>query len=192
MHHTRKKLAEILDLIPAGAWKPMWVTEFPLVMWDEDDQRWYSTHHPFTAPIDEHLDRIESDTGNLKSKAYDLVLNGTEMGGGSIRIHQLDVQRRVFNVLGISDQEAHAKFEHLMEALRFGAPPHGGIALGLDRWVMLLAGQQSLRDVVAFPKTQRAVCQLTGAPAEVADAQLAELGIDINPSVKAKLQAENE
>jgi len=186
LHYTRTRLAEILQVIPQGVWKPLWVVDFPLFMWDDQEQRWFSSHHPFTAPADEELDRLESDPGRVRSKAYDMVLNGIEMGGGSIRIHNRQVQRRVFQVLGISEEEAHLKFEHLMEALRFGAPPHGGIAFGLDRWVMMLAGRDSLRDVIAFPKTTRAACPLTGAPSWVDDAQLAELGIEHTAAVQAK------
>ena len=131
---------------------------------------------------------LETDPGKVRDQAYDLVLNGEEMAGGSIRIHRRDIQQTVFEILGISEEEANIKFQFLMEALRFGAPPHGGIAFGFDRWAMLLTGRPSLRDVIAFPKTQRAVCPLTGAPTEVSDAQLRELGIDLRPEVKAKRQ----
>ncbi len=191
LHYVRTRLAEIMKLIPDGVWNLLWVVDFPLVVWDAESKRWFSTHHPFTAPLDEDLDRIESDPGNVRSKAYDLVLNGLEMGGGSIRIHNRDVQQRVFKLLGISEDEAHEKFEHLMEALRFGAPPHGGLAFGLDRWAMMLGGGQSLRDVIAFPKTQRAVCPLTGAPAPVHDEQLRELGLDLPPAVRARMSGPN-
>ncbi|MFQ5413111.1 MAG: aspartate--tRNA ligase [Phycisphaerae bacterium] len=175
LHSVRTRLADILGLIPDGQWNLVWVSDFPLFVWDDEEQRWFSTHHPFTAPRDEDIALLDSDPGRVRSKAYDLVLNGTEMAGGSIRIHRQDVQHKVFKTLGIGPDEARAKFEFLLDALRFGAPPHGGIAFGLDRWVMLLAGAESLRDVIAFPKTQRAVCPLTGAPAEVAPAQLHEL-----------------
>jgi len=175
LHYVRTRLAQIMELIPPNRWNLLWVVDFPLFVWDEEANRWFSTHHPFTAPKDEDLQYLESDPGRVRSKAYDLVLNGTEMAGGSIRIHRRDVQARVFRVLGISDEEAHLRFEFLMDALRFGAPPHGGIAFGFDRWTMLLTGQESLRDVVAFPKTQRAVCPLTGAPAPVGQDQLDEL-----------------
>ncbi len=175
LNYLRTRLAEILDLIPKDRWDLLWVVDFPLFTWDEESNRWASIHHPFTAPNDEDLPRLQTDPRAVRSKAYDLVLNGTEMAGGSIRIHRRDIQQKVFSLLGISEEEAHAKFEFLLEALRYGAPPHGGIAFGFDRWAMLLTGQESLRDVVAFPKTQRAVCPLTGAPTSVSKAQLDEL-----------------
>ncbi|MCP4592455.1 MAG: aspartate--tRNA ligase [bacterium] len=186
LHYVRTRLGEILELIPDDEWHLLWVVDFPMFEWDEEEKRWFSTHHPFTAPRDEDVDMLDSDPGRVRAKAYDLVLNGTEMAGGSIRIHQPDVQAQVFRLLGIPDEEARAKFQFLMEALAYGAPPHGGIAFGLDRWVMILAKAQSLRDVVAFPKTQRAVCPLTDAPSEVSEGQLRELGIDLRPEVKAK------
>jgi len=188
--YLRGRLAEILDLIPPGRWDALWVVDFPLLEWSEEDQRWYSMHHPFTAPFDEDVDKLETDPGSVRAKAYDLVINGVEMAGGSIRIHRLDLQQRIFRLLGISEQEAHAKFEHLLNALRFGAPPHGGIAFGLDRWIMMLTGAQSLRDVMAFPKTQRAVCPLTGAPSEVSPEQLHELGLELSAQVRAKQRAQ--
>jgi aspartyl-tRNA synthetase len=186
LHYTRTRLAEELKLIPEGEWNLLWVVDFPMFEWDEEEQRYFSLHHPFTAPRDEDVHMLETDPGKVLAKAYDLTLNGLEMAGGSIRIHQREVQSQVFRLLGIGEQEAQEKFQFLMDALRFGAPPHGGIAMGFDRWVMLLAGCQSLRDVIAFPKTQRAACPLTNAPGEVAEAQLKELGIDLRPEVKAK------
>ncbi|MCP4249454.1 MAG: aspartate--tRNA ligase [bacterium] len=188
LHHTRTRLAEILDAIPEGKWNLLWVVDFPLVEWKEEEGRFFSTHHPFTAPRDEDLALLETDPGKVKAKAYDLVLNGMEMAGGSIRIHQQHVQRKIFDILGISEAEAKLKFEHLLEALRYGAPPHGGIAFGFDRWIIMLAGVQSIRDVIAFPKTQRAVCPLTEAPGPVDPRQLLELGIDLRPEIKAKQQ----
>ena len=188
LHYLRTRLAAILDLIPPDQWNLLWVVDFPLMEWKEEEGRFYSTHHPFTAPRDEDLPLLDSDPGKVLAKAYDLVLNGTEMGGGSIRIHQAEVQKKVFAALGISEEEANDKFQFLMDALRFGAPPHGGIALGFDRWAMLLSQQPSLRDVVAFPKTQRAICPLTNAPSPVVQAQLDDLGLDLQPAVKAALQ----
>ena len=181
LSYLRTRLASILEVIPKNRWDLLWVVDFPLLEWDEELQRWVSTHHPFTAPLDEDLALLESEPGKVRAKAYDLVLNGTEMAGGSIRIHQREVQQKVFSLLGISPEEAHEKFEFLMEALRFGAPPHGGIAFGFDRWAMMLAGADSLRDVIAFPKTQRAVCPLTDAPSPVSTAQLDELFLSLKP-----------
>ncbi len=189
LHYTRTRLGEILQLIPKNEWNLLWVIDFPIVEWNEDMKRWDSTHHPFTAPVEEDVPLLKTDPGKVRDQAYDLVLNGEEMAGGSIRIHRQEVQKMIFELLGISAEEAQAKFKHLLEALRFGAPPHGGIAFGFDRWAMLLAGKASLRDVIAFPKTQRAVCPLTNAPSEVAPGQLEELGIDLRPEVKAKLEA---
>ncbi|MCH7527628.1 MAG: aspartate--tRNA ligase, partial [Planctomycetes bacterium] len=186
LHFVRTRLAKIMDLIPPNRWDLLWVVDFPLVDWNEDEKRWDSTHHPFTAPLDEDIPLLKTDPGKVRDQAYDLVLNGEEMAGGSIRIHRRDVQQTVFGILGISEEEANVKFQFLMEALRFGAPPHGGIAFGFDRWAMLLARRSSLRDVIAFPKTQRAVCPLTLAPTEVSAGQLRELGIDLRPEVKAK------
>ncbi|MEE3252747.1 MAG: amino acid--tRNA ligase-related protein, partial [Nitrospinota bacterium] len=152
-----------------------WVTEFPLLEYDETEKRFTAMHHPFTAPIEEDLDKFESDPGNIRARAYDLVLNGNEIGGGSIRIHQKEVQEKMFELLGISIEEAKAKFEFLLDALKYGAPPHGGIALGLDRITMHLAGANSIRDVMAFPKTQKATCMMTQAPSDVDKKQLKEL-----------------
>lgn len=191
LHYARTRLAEVTGVIPENRWDLLWVVDFPLVERSEKDQRWYSMHHPFTAPVDEDIPLIKTDPGKVRAQAYDLVLNGEEMAGGSIRIHREDVQKAVFELLGIGEAEAKLKFTHLLEALRYGAPPHGGIAFGFDRWSILLAGQKSIRDVIAFPKTQRAVCPLTSAPGEVAEAQLKELGIDIRPEVKAKRAASN-
>ncbi len=179
LHYVRTRLASILDVIPKDRWDLLWVVDFPLVEWDEEEQRWTSTHHPFTAPLDEDIPLLDTDPGRARAKAYDLVLNGTEMAGGSIRIHQREIQQKIFSLLGISDEEAHEKFEFLMDALRFGAPPHGGIAFGFDRWIMVLSGSESLRDVIAFPKTQRAVCPLTNAPGSVSPAQLEELFLSL-------------
>ena len=184
LHLVRTRLGAILGLIPTGRWDLLWVQDFPLFGWNQEEQRWSSVHHPFTAPRDEDLPLLETDPGKVRSKAYDLVLNGTEMAGGSIRIHQQEVQQKVFSILGISRDEAHERFEFLLDALQFGAPPHGGIAFGFDRWVMMLSESDSLRDVVAFPKTQRAVCPLTNAPGPVAQKQLDELFLTIKPLPK--------
>jgi aspartyl-tRNA synthetase len=173
----RLELGRQLGLVAAGQWKFVWVTEFPLLEWHPEDGRWYSMHHPFTSPHPDDLERLESDPGSVRARAYDLVLNGTELGGGSIRIHDSSIQSRVFERLGIGAEEAARRFGFLLDALKYGAPPHGGLALGLDRIVMLLAGAQSLREVIAFPKTASATDLMTDAPSSVDEAQLAELGI---------------
>ncbi len=190
LHCARTRLAEILEIIPKDKWDLLWVVDFPLMEWDEEEKRWRSTHHPFTAPLDDDVARLDSDPGSVRAKAYDLVLNGVEMAGGSIRIHQRDVQQKIFSLLGISPEEATEKFEFLLEALRFGAPPHGGIAFGFDRWIMMLAQRESLRDVIAFPKTQRAVCPLTNAPGPVADAQLEELYLSVRQPKRTATDAQ--
>jgi aspartyl-tRNA synthetase len=160
-----------------GAWKPLWVVDFPMFEFDEDAQRWNAVHHPFTSPKDGHEDWLETDPGRCVAKAYDAVLNGIELGGGSVRIHREDVQSKVFRALKIDAEEAQLKFGFLLDALQYGAPPHGGIAIGLDRFVMLMTGAESLRDVIAFPKTQRAQDLLTQAPGPVDEKQLRELHI---------------
>jgi len=154
-----------------------WVTDFPLVEWDEGENRWFAMHHPFTSPREEDLPLLESDPGSARARAYDVVLNGIELGGGSIRIHRADVQSRMFRLIGIGEEEARVKFGFLLDAFRFGAPPHGGIALGLDRMCMLAAGAASIRDVIAFPKTASGACLMTESPSPVSPAQLAELGL---------------
>ncbi len=176
----RVKLGHDLGLLE-GHWRPLWVVDFPMFEWDANGQRWSALHHPFTSPKEDHLDRLDGDPGNCLSRAYDMVLNGTEIGGGSIRIHREEVQRKVFNLLSISEQEAEEKFGFLLRALKYGAPPHGGIAFGLDRLVMLMTGSPSIRDVIAFPKTQTAGCPLTSAPSEVDPRQLNELALRIRP-----------
>ncbi len=169
-----------------GEWEPLWVVDFPMFEHDDDAQRWNAVHHPFTSPKDGHEDWLETDPGRCIAKAYDVVLNGIELGGGSVRIHREDVQSKVFRALKIDAREAQAKFGFLLDALRYGAPPHGGIAIGLDRLVMLMTGAESIRDVIAFPKTQRAQCLLTGAPGPVDEAQLRELHIRLrNPQPNA-------
>jgi aspartyl-tRNA synthetase len=163
-------------LFDAG-WQPLWVIDFPMFEYDEEDQRWVAAHHPFTSPKDGHEDYLETDPGQCVAKAYDLALNGWEIGGGSVRIHREDVQSKVFRALKIGPEEARAKFGFLLDALQYGAPPHGGLAFGLDRIVTMMAGAESIRDVIAFPKTQRAQCLLTQAPSPVDEKQLRELHI---------------
>ena len=172
----RIKLGEDHGLQERG-WKPLWVVDFPMFEWDEKEKRWAALHHPFTAPKEEHLDLLEQDPGQCMSRAYDMVLNGSEVGGGSQRIYRQNVQASVFRILGISDEEAREKFGFLLDALKFGCPPHGGIAFGLDRLVMLMTGATSIREVMAFPKTQTAACPLTSAPSPVNEKQLRELGV---------------
>ena len=160
-------------------WKPLWVVDFPLVEWDDNEKRWQSLHHPFTAPRESDEALLDSDPGQVLSRAYDLVLNGTEIGGGSIRIHRSELQQKVLKVLGIEQAEAQAKFGFLLEGLKYGSPPHGGIAFGVDRLVAMMSGVDSIRDVIAFPKTQKASCLLTEAPSEVDMRQLRELGLQL-------------
>jgi aspartyl-tRNA synthetase len=175
----RTRMAERHGLIPEGVWAPLWVTDFPLVEWNPDEKRWDPTHHPFTAPRPEDVPLLETDPGRVVALAYDVVLNGNEIGGGSIRIHDREVQQRVFDLIGVGAAEAEEKFGFLLRALRLGAPPHGGIALGLDRIVMLLAGERSIRGVIPFPKTATGADPLTGAPAQVDPGQLRELGVGV-------------
>jgi len=175
----RVELAQRHGLVPSGGYALAWVVDFPLLEWSEEDRRWQAMHHPFTSPRDEDLPRLESDPGAVLAKAYDLVLNGLEVGGGSIRIYQHAVQQRVFELLGIGKDEARAKFGFLLDALEFGAPPMGGIAFGVDRLAAVLAGEESIREVMAFPKTQKGQDPMTDAPAPVSPAQLRELGIAV-------------
>ncbi len=177
LSELRVELANRLGLLKKDDFNFVWITEFPLVEYDEKEKRFQALHHPFTAPKVTDIDKLESDPGKVYSRAYDLVLNGTEVGGGSIRIHQKDLQEKVLDVLGIGGQEANDKFGFLLRALELGAPPHGGLAFGLDRLLMLITGGDSIRDVIAFPKTQKATCPLTDAPARVARKQLTELHI---------------
>jgi len=173
-----------------GEWKPLWVVDFPMFDWDEKNQRWNAIHHPFTAPSCS-IEELEKNPGAALSRAYDLVLNGMEVGGGSIRINNTQMQKTVLKILGISDEEAQEKFGFLLDALKYGCPPHGGVAFGLDRLVMLMTGASSIRDVIAFPKTQTAACPLVDAPAKVNEEQLKELGIRLRQSpVKAKAEKE--
>ena len=173
----RVQIAREEKLVPDGRYEFLWVTGFPLLEWHEEDARWYAMHHPFTSPREEDLPYLESEPGRVKARAYDVVLNGMELGGGSIRIHRPDVQSRVFAALGISPEEARSKFGFLLDAFRFGAPPHGGIALGLDRILMIVTGSSSIRDVIAFPKTASGTDLMTQCPNPVSPEQLAELHI---------------
>ena len=174
----RLKVGQDLGLV-RGDWAPLWVVDFPMFEYDADDKRWTAMHHPFTAPKDLDPEGLRADPGGAIAKAYDMVLNGSEIGGGSVRIHRQDLQSTVFDLLGIDVEEARAKFGFLLDALKYGAPPHGGIAFGLDRLAMLMSGADSIRDVIAFPKTQTAACPLTDAPTEVTEKQLRELHIRV-------------
>ena len=179
----RVRLGHDRGLVQKG-WQPLWVLDFPMFEWDEEGKRWSAMHHPFTSPKDGHEDLLASDPGRALSKGYDMVLNGWELGGGSVRIHRAEVQSKVFKALGISDEEARAKFGFLLDNLQYGAPPHGGIAFGLDRLVAMMAGTESIRDVIAFPKTQRAQDLLVKAPSPVDEKQLRELGLRLREKPK--------
>jgi len=180
----RAKVGHERGLAQKG-WRPLWVVEFPMFEWNEDEKRWDAMHHPFTAPAEGHDDLLESSPGEAMAKAHDMVMNGWEIGGGSVRIHRQDVQQKVFRALGIGEEQARNKFGFLLDALQYGAPPHGGIAFGLDRIVAMLAGAESIRDIIAFPKTQRATCLLTQAPNQVDERQLRELHVRVRTPAAA-------
>jgi len=175
----RNRLAQILKLVDDETFRFVWITDFPLLEWDDEEKRWVAVHHPFTAPMDEDLQYLESDPGRCRAKAYDLVLNGNEIGGGSIRIHRENIQSLMFRMLGIDEEEARVKFGFLLDALEYGTPPHGGIAFGMDRLIMIMTGSESIRDVIAFPKTQKGACLMSEAPSGVDYRQLRELGLKV-------------
>ena len=180
----RLKVGHEKGFLNGKAWEPLWVVDFPMFEYDAEDNRWVACHHPFTSPKDDHVHWLATDPGKCLAKAYDLALNGWELGGGSVRIHRADIQEQVFKALGIGDEEARLKFGFLLDALKYGAPPHGGLAFGLDRIVTMMTGAESSRDVIAFPKTQRAQCLLTNAPSPVDEKQLRELHIRLRQKVE--------
>ena len=181
----RLELGKQLQLIPENTWKFVWITEFPLLEYSEEEDRFVAMHHPFTMPMEEDLALLDSDPGAVRAKAYDIVLNGTELGGGSVRIHQADIQSKMFKILGFTEEKAQEQFGFLLDAFRYGVPPHAGLAYGLDRVVMWMVGAESIRDVIAFPKVKDASCLMSEAPAPVDAKQLEELGIDIVRSEEA-------
>ena len=175
----RLELARQMNLLDSSEYRFVWITEFPLLEWSDEENRFKAMHHPFTMPMEEDLQYIDSDPGRVRAKAYDIVLNGTEIGGGSVRIHQDDIQEKMFEVLGFTKERAYEQFGFLLTAFKYGVPPHAGLAYGLDRLVMLMAKQESIRDVIAFPKVKDASCLMTEAPNLVDEKQLEELGIAI-------------
>ncbi len=188
----RSKIGHEKGYTNGKAWEPLWVVDFPMFEYDDEDKRWTACHHPFTSPKDEHLEFLETDPGKCLAKAYDLALNGWEIGGGSVRIHKEEVQSKVFRALNIGAEEAQLKFGFLLDALQYGAPPHGGLAFGLDRIVTMMTGAESIRDVIAFPKTQRAQCLLTQAPSAVDEKQLRELHIHLRKQVQTTVEVTKE
>ena len=175
----RLELAKELDLLDPDQYNFLWVTEFPLLEWSDEENRFMAMHHPFTMPMEEDWDKIDSDPGSVRAKAYDIVLNGTELGGGSVRIHQDDIQEKMFEVLGFTKERAHEQFGFLLDAFKYGVPPHAGLAYGLDRLVMHMVHADSIRDVIAFPKVKDASCLMTQAPGIVDKKQLEELGLEV-------------
>ncbi len=180
----RCHLAELMGLVDKNVYRFVWITEFPLLEWSDEENRFTAMHHPFTMPMEEDLQYIDSDPGRVRAKAYDIVLNGNEIGGGSVRIHQDDIQEKMFECLGFTKAQAHERFGFLLDAFKYGVPPHAGLAYGLDRLVMLMAKQDSIRDVIAFPKVKDASCLMTNAPDYVDEKQLAELGIEVTPEAE--------
>ncbi len=187
----RCHLAELMGLVDKNEFRFVWITEFPLLEWSDEENRFTAMHHPFTMPMEEDLQYIDSDPGRVRAKAYDIVLNGNEIGGGSVRIHQNDVQEKMFECLGFTKAQAHERFGFLLDAFKYGVPPHAGLAYGLDRLVMLMAKQDSIRDVIAFPKVKDASCPMTNAPDRVDDKQLAELGIEVAPETEGQESADD-
>ncbi len=181
----RVELSKMLELTKPDDFAFLWITEFPMLEWDEEENRYVAVHHPFTAPMDEDLDLIDTNPGAVRAKAYDIVLNGYELGGGSIRIHRRDIQKKMFELLGFSDEDAQERFGFLLDAFKYGVPPHGGLAFGLDRIIMLMSNAPSIRDVIAFPKVKDASCPMTDAPGVVDEKQLDELGIAIKETEEA-------
>ena len=188
----RCHLAELMGLVDKNVYRFVWITEFPLLEWSDEENRFTAMHHPFTMPMEEDLQYIDSDPGRVRAKAYDIVLNGNEIGGGSVRIHQDDIQEKMFGCLGFTKAQAHERFGFLLDAFKYGVPPHAGLAYGLDRLVMLMAKQDSIRDVIAFPKVKDASCLMTNAPDYVDDKQLSELGIEVTPEAEAEIEAEKK
>jgi aspartyl-tRNA synthetase len=189
--NLRQEIARRKELLKPDDFRFVWITEFPLLEWDEEANRFFAKHHPFTAPMDEDLQFLDTEPGRVRAKAYDLALNGYELGGGSLRIYQPEIQEKMFAVLGFTKEKAHENFGHLLEAFQYGAPPHGGLAFGLDRIVMLLTGSPAIRDVIAFPKVKDASCPLTDAPNTVEDGQLKELGLTVSAAADRKLIEES-
>ena len=186
----RLELAAQMDLLDKNEYKFLWITEFPLLEWSDEQNRFTAMHHPFTMPMEEDLDKIDSDPGAVRAQAYDIVLNGNEIGGGSIRIHQDDIQSKMFEVLGFTPEQAQKQFGFLLDAFKYGVPPHAGLAYGLDRLIMLMAGEDSIREVMAFPKVKDASCLMMQAPDEVDPKQLEELGLEVEPQAEEETTEE--